>query len=72
MVSDKQLAYTQGEAYILIRLGLIERDLVGVADRFGDHESRLRSLERRFWMALGGGMALLIALEALAVAGVTR
>ena len=27
-------------------------------DAIGDHETRIRSLERKVWMALGGGTAL--------------
>ena len=69
---DKHAMYTRGEHDILLRLGFLERDLKRGAERFGDHEMRLRSLERRFWMALGVGMSLLVALEALALAGITR
>ena len=68
----KKRVYTQGEHDILVAVALMKKDLERGNTRFGDHETRLRSLERRFWMTLGGGLSLLIALEALALAGVTR
>lgn len=68
----KKPVYTQGEHDILLRLSLMEQAMERGEKRFGDHETRLRGLERRFWMALGGGTGLLILLEALALAGVTR
>ena len=69
---QKRPVYTQGEHDILLRLSSLEQGIKRGGERFGDHEVRLRSLERRFWMALGGGMSVLIALEALALAGITR
>lgn len=68
----KRPIYTQGEHEILLAIEILKREMARGQTRFDDHEKRLRSLERRFWMAMGGGTGLLLTLEVLAFVGVTR